>query len=164
MIQLKVMEPSIEADFEAISTDEEQTTPLPPPDDQGESETTEQPLLQEVPKVVILSSLDEVATLFDRPELTNLGCSYQGTHQRQIWFECETCFPDTNQQGVCLGCAKQCLAQNHDIDVNNFRYGSFYCDKGHQKAGCPKIDGESDEEEEEETEQLTRHGQVCTLI
>ncbi len=171
MMKLKAMEPSIEAEFEAISTDEEETSPPMLP---SESEVTEQPVpsceesppsRQEIPHIVILSSFDEVGKIFDRPELANLGCSYRGKHERQLWFTCETCFPDEINKGVCLGCAKQCLLNQHDIDPSSFQYSLFYCDAGHNKAGCPKIEGESDDEEEdqelEEEEQRTTR---CSIV
>lgn len=186
------MDTTIEAEFEAISTDEEAIPSLTsPPDDQRldntsdiqeeEDEVTEQPVIcenQPLPRLLILSSLDEVRSIFDRPELANLGCSYRQKYEHQLWFTCETCFPEEYNTGVCLGCAKQCLINNHEIDPSSFQYSRFFCDKGHQKAGCPKIEGESDEEEEisqqeeeeipqqeeEEIPQSTSHGQICAII
>ena len=116
-----------------------------------------------IPRLLLVSPVEK---LFDRPELVNLACSYRRKLEYQIWFNCDTCFPHPNN-GVCLGCAKQCLTQKHNIDPKSFQYSPFYCDKGHYKAGQPSIEGEEKDEEDyinEEMISMITLGQACNII
>ena len=148
--------------FEAISSsDEEKTSDVPiltnkiqgeVSEKDGQPELKETPQDQKPPKIFIVTSLDNISSLLERPELANLGCSYRGKYEYQVWFSCDTCFPDDDNKGVCLGCTKQCLANGHEIDPRAFQYSPFFCDHGHQKAGYPKIDNDEEEGEEGEEE------------
>ena len=82
--------------------------------------------------------------LITRPELNNLGCSYNGKFEYQIWFNCKTCFPMDESKGVCLGCAKTCSLAHHEIPLEEFKYNLFYCDLGHTKAGSPEVKEETE--------------------
>lgn len=44
---------------------------------------------------------------------------------RQPWFHCETCWPNQNQKGCCLACAKRCHA-GHNVAYQGWCFS--YCD------------------------------------
>lgn len=88
--------------------------------------------------------------LFDNLE-EDYPCTYNGTYIPQYWFHCKSCNGNDNEKGVCVGCARRCLSQGHEVEDTVMLFSEFVCDNGHRQAGSPKLEGDSDEEEEVES-------------